>query len=659
MTRRMQILKDILWILAIWGLVAGVLRMKMGLGATTNLSDAMPWGMWKIFNMLAGAALSTSGFMLGIIVYVFHRKQFKSLVRPAIFIAVFGYGSSLFALLFDIGLPHLFWHPVFMWNLHSFLFEVFWCVSMYFSIAALESLPVILQDRFPSIGRVIHGAVFFLVVIGATLSTLHHSSLGSLFLLTPQRLHPLWFSPMIPAQFLTSAIGGGLLFLIFVRLAYAWLHDPGLSPNAPFPTRVCCVADEKPESEKIPELPALSKLAVIAAVFLSIYLVLKVVDLIQSGSWRYLGKGDLYSWLYLIEITMAVIAPLGIVAVGAARRSKAGLTVAGLLGSLGLALNRLDVGIFGFFQDAGKIYMPSLLEWSLSLGIVAAAGIVYLFFAEHLRLFDETSEAPVITLKTIFQPPSQSWRATMGPVGARRISLIFVIMLPLAFVSLGASSGDSEGDVVKPPIALDQTRAVLKIDGDRRDVATIFEHVKHQRRLGDKQSCQVCHHIAKPDDQTTSCWQCHTKMNAKSDAFNHEKHMSWVAEEKKLDGFYPENRSCVFCHDPAGPKSAETAKSCLECHKDDMAIVKDWAYATEPDVDIRYPIPYRDAMHGLCIKCHAAKQVELGKTGMDECAHCHQQGAYVPAADEPVDVEPQVEENEAVEGSDTDSGDNP
>jgi Ni/Fe-hydrogenase subunit HybB-like protein len=144
MPSRTRIIKDILWFFALVGLVAGVFRMWFGLGATTNMSDAVPWGLWKIFNMVAGVALSTSGFTVGFLVYVLRLKQYKSLMKPAILLAFLGYGCSMLALLFDIGLPHRFWHPILMWNEHSFLFEVFWCVLLYFTVTFIELSPSIL-----------------------------------------------------------------------------------------------------------------------------------------------------------------------------------------------------------------------------------------------------------------------------------------------------------------------------------------------------------------------------------------------------------------------------------------------------------------------------------------------------------------------------------
>ena len=54
-----------------------------------------------------------------------------------------------------------------------------------------------------------------LMILGVLLSTLHQSSLGSLFLLVPHKLDALWYTPYLPLFFFVSAIGVGLAMTIF------------------------------------------------------------------------------------------------------------------------------------------------------------------------------------------------------------------------------------------------------------------------------------------------------------------------------------------------------------------------------------------------------------------------------------------------------------
>ena len=77
MINKTSTLKDILWFFIFFGIVAAVFRLWFGLGATTNLSDAVPWGLWKVLNMIAGVALSTCGFTIGFLAYVLKIDKFK------------------------------------------------------------------------------------------------------------------------------------------------------------------------------------------------------------------------------------------------------------------------------------------------------------------------------------------------------------------------------------------------------------------------------------------------------------------------------------------------------------------------------------------------------------------------------------------------------
>jgi Ni/Fe-hydrogenase subunit HybB-like protein len=389
MTNRLRATKDVLWIIALAGLVAAVFRLWFGLGATTNLSDAVPWGLWKVLNMIGGVALSTSGFTVGFLVYILRLKQFQPFMKPAILIAFLGYGCSCTALLFDIGLPQRFWHPIFMWNINSFLFEVFWCVLLYFTVTAIELAPVIFERfRAEKVARILHRIAFVVVVIGISLSSLHHSSLGSLFLVTPQRLHPLWYSPWLPLLFIVSAMGAGLMVVVLAKVLWARWYEPAsiFGPHVDLPVPLVgltngattAVLSRGPEG---PEMPRIRSLATIAAAILSVYFVLKVADLFLHGGWEPLLAGTWESWLYAVELALTAILPILLMILPWSRYSPAGVGVAAASAALGLALNRLDVGIFGYVRDAGTLYFPSLIEWAVSLGVVAAAGLVFFFMA--------------------------------------------------------------------------------------------------------------------------------------------------------------------------------------------------------------------------------------------------------------------------------------
>ena len=195
-----------------WTIVAGILflafltvtviRFTKGLGAVTNLSDKFPWGIWIGFDLLCGVGLAAGAFTLTAVVHLFNLKKFEPIVRPTILTGFLGYSFVIVALLLDLGQPWRIWHAIIYWNPHSVMFEVAWCVMLYTTVLAVEFAPVVLERfGFNAPARFIHRLITPLVILGVMLSTLHQSSLGTLYLIVPSKLHPLWYSPMLPVQF--------------------------------------------------------------------------------------------------------------------------------------------------------------------------------------------------------------------------------------------------------------------------------------------------------------------------------------------------------------------------------------------------------------------------------------------------------------------------
>ena len=585
------ILKDALWALAGLGLASAIGRLLNGLGASTNLSDALPWGLWKIFNMVAGAALSTSAFLIALVLYVLQIERFRPLARLAVIIGFLGYGSSLFALLFDIGLPHRFWHPFLMWNADSFLFEVFWCVSVYWLVTAFELAPVLTERLpFPRLTHFFHSAMLPAIVLGVTLSSMHHSSLGALFLVSPVRLHPLWFTTWVPPEFLISAMGGGLAVLILASLACTRLYGRG------------------------PDRALLNGPALAAGVLLAIFLALRITDLSVHHKWGYVFGPDAgwESWLFLIEITAQAAAPIIIFLVPRLRRSTGALVTGAALAATGLALHRLDTGLIGYFRDAGATYRPSLGELALTVGVLAAAGLAFMFLVERFDVLpaeDGAPEAAPLSLGEVRE-------IVFGGDTIRR-GVIFGLT---AGLGLAASWNWDLGMrpfiyPLEPVAAATQVKpdddAVLIIDGNRTGLAVKFGHDSHQ----DSFACAACHHLNRPGDVATACAACHRDMSRPTEIFNHDPH------EKHYGG----TASCPTCHRQDQPKGPANAKACVDCHgpgaEQPMAGMKadGRSYRSAPG--------YREAMHGVCLRCHRKVGKELDcmtePRCLGNCGFCH------------------------------------
>lgn len=104
--------KTVLWaVVGVW-ITVSLARFLRGLGATTALSDATPWGLWIAFDVMSGVALAAGGFVIAAVVYIFHLRQFRPFTRPAILTAFLGYVAVAVGLFYDLGIPMHIWYPL-------------------------------------------------------------------------------------------------------------------------------------------------------------------------------------------------------------------------------------------------------------------------------------------------------------------------------------------------------------------------------------------------------------------------------------------------------------------------------------------------------------------------------------------------------------------
>ncbi|MEJ2048848.1 MAG: Ni/Fe-hydrogenase cytochrome b subunit [Calditrichota bacterium] len=362
---RLTFWKVIFYILIIAGLYSAFVRFFFGLGTATNLSDGFPWGLWIGFDILCGVGLAAGGFTMAAVVYIFNIKRYKPIVRPAVLTAFLGYLLVIFALLFDLGRPYNVWHPIIMWNPHSVMFEVGWCVMLYTTVLALEFSPFVLERlRWQKPLRIIRNLLVPLVIIGVILSTLHQSSLGSLYLIVPEKLYPLWYSPLLPVLFFVSSVAVGFAMVMFESFLSARAFNKHL------------------------EKPLLMDLARVVVFILSLLLVLKLQDFARRDAWHYLFINRPETYLFWTEILLGIIIPIILLSVPKIRRNQLALFSSVLMVVTGFVMNRLNVAITGMESYAQANYFPSWMEISVTLMIVALGFAAFRMAVKYLPIFN-------------------------------------------------------------------------------------------------------------------------------------------------------------------------------------------------------------------------------------------------------------------------------
>lgn len=346
------------------GAYATILRFTRGLGASTNLTDAFPWGLWVGFDVLCGVMLAAGGFTLTATVYIFNLKAFRPIIRPTVLTAFLGYMLVCVALLFDLGRGYRIWHPLIMWNDRSVMFEVAWCVTLYTTVLALEFSAVIFERlRMEKLLKIQHAISVPLVILGVILSTLHQSSLGSLYLIVPNKLHPLWYSPLLPILFFLSATCVGLAMTIFESHMSARAFGKHL------------------------EIDLLARLGRVLLVLLMVYTVLRFEDLFQRGALSLLRHPGYETRLFLLEIIVGSLAPIGLLLSRRVRQSPTGLYASAVLVVLGFITNRLNVSITGMEAAAGVRYIPRWTEIAVTASIIAMGFAAFGLAVKYLPIF--------------------------------------------------------------------------------------------------------------------------------------------------------------------------------------------------------------------------------------------------------------------------------
>ncbi len=400
-----------------FGALSFILRFALGLGGSTNLSDTYAWGLWIILDVIwiavAAGAFATAG-----LIYVFQRKDLYSMGRSAVLMGLLSYTFVLVTLLADLGLPWHFYSLAMYAPKHSAMFEVSWCVALYLTVLLLEFLPVpferwglknysemwkkyspvyvvvavpffvYLISRnlvWTAVAVLVFGALAYifrpkqgcqkpvpimLAIAAVTLSTMHQSSLGSLFLLMPDKLNHLWWSPMMPVSFFLSSVAAGtaLIVLIEMWIAKAWVR-----------------------TLRITQVAAMGKI-----VFWSmlIYQVFRLGDLFLRGQLQ-LQVSALRTDLFLLEVLLGGLLPLLLLSTSKLRNNPTILATGASLAFAGIVFNRINVVAFAMTlrgampQTAPVHYFPSLFEWGISVGLIAATIFLFGLGVRHLPVLPE------------------------------------------------------------------------------------------------------------------------------------------------------------------------------------------------------------------------------------------------------------------------------
>jgi len=349
------------------GIYATYARFALGFARATHLTDPQPWGLWVGLGTLCGVGLSAGGFAIAAAVYLLGFERYRPVLRTAVLVSFLGYSSVIAGMMYELGLPWRIWHPIFMWNRHSVLFEVSWCVMLYTTVLALEFSPS-LVEKIPWRGlrelylKWHHKILIALVLAGTLLSSMHQSFLGGLYLITKGKLDPLWYSPYLTTEFYLSAIPAGLAVTIIA------LYLCVRSLNVRLDLRI------------------LSDVSRVIAPLLALWGIFRAIDLITHNATPYLFMWREETLSFWLEMLLLVIVPLLLLTREKVRNNPQYLYWTCAIIVMGFMANRLNVSITGLQATSGVYYIPKWTEFATSLAVLTAAVMAFRYAVIYLDI---------------------------------------------------------------------------------------------------------------------------------------------------------------------------------------------------------------------------------------------------------------------------------
>jgi Ni/Fe-hydrogenase subunit HybB-like protein/Fe-S-cluster-containing dehydrogenase component len=603
------------------GVIAVVWRFVAGLGATTNLNDGYPMGLWIAFDVVTGTALACGGYAMALLVYVANRGRYHPLVRTALVTSAFGYTLGGLSVLIDIGrawnfykIPLFFWS----WNFNSILLEVALCIMLYTTVLWIEVSPVLLagwrESKVKGLRRLalilspkVERAMPIFIAVGLLLPTMHQSSLGSLMLMAGHKLHPLWRTPLLPLLFLLScvAMGYGVVTLESIASAKAF---------------------KRPQ-----ETPMLRGLALPIAIVIFTYVTLRVVDVAYHGKLGFVTRLDGHSFLFLGELALFLVPALGLLLRRRAARSP-WLVVMALMVVLAGALYRFSTYLFAFDPGSQWSYFPAIPEFAVTFGIVASEILGYMILVKRFPLLRGVAgpSGPGAAAQAAPAPTPARDRVVAGGPPAPSLVMSFegsrsnrgfatgpavLLAAALALGSLAVTAGSTGLSVRASDQAGDTLRTGDRRCLTRRDQDCLAEPVPADEPHGGV--CAVCHDLWQRPGMAQTVRAC-------SGEGCHENPQGITPFHETLAPALLTD--CTHCHVPHSFRVPGNGEQCSACHSGGGKLVT-WVNGATPLDGPPRTLAFRHETHTSvpCTRCHGseARHGTLRVMAVSDCRACH------------------------------------
>jgi len=378
-----------LYVLIVLSLLFGIFAIQIlfwGLGYT-DMDNNFAWGAW-IIGDLGLVALGGGAFTTGYLLYIFRVDKLKPIINSTVLIGFMCYLFTFVFLLFDLGQPLRCWfgfaYP--NWGTgvypHSMLTEVFFCLSLYFCILVVELIPTVLEHKFliqnkyiAAIAHYMHMLMWTMAAGGTFLSFFHQGSLGG-GMWGALYAKAVWFSPHFFFMAVVAAMAGGTSFMVLIPYIAGKIMNKQFVPMDTYRT-----------------LTRVSGFIFIFYFIFRIYDIYKAIGYARLGGREFLDMWGGYYGIWMLVIELLFFAgPIIFLNIRKFREQEKFMVIGAACGVGAIITSKLSVLLHGFsapnFPWKGfTSYLPTLQEWSITIGVFAVMILIYMTFVKWFPLF--------------------------------------------------------------------------------------------------------------------------------------------------------------------------------------------------------------------------------------------------------------------------------
>lgn len=344
-----------------------------------NYGSYVVWGLW-VAMYLFFAGISTGSFMIATLDYLFCVPLFKGTGKAALWAALVTMPAALVTIGFDLGHMERIWKVYLQPNLTSLLAQMVWGYTLFLVLTGL------------AIGLALRGnrtvVMKLMMALGLFMAIFLSGGVGALLGVNASRLY--WHVGLLPAQFPVFSLASGAALMLIIIGWFGPADDP-----------------RRPQQLWILGLTTVV-LALVKTYFLwsdfSQSLYSGIPDNVLAVNEVMFGR---YWWAFwLIQILLGTLIP--VIALLQPKIAKHGpwAGAMGLLVLLGFGAARANIvfpaltipeleGLATAFSGPhlNYDYFPSLMEWSVVLGVAGASTLAFLIGSDRLALLKNQPEA--------------------------------------------------------------------------------------------------------------------------------------------------------------------------------------------------------------------------------------------------------------------------